>query len=173
MSPVHRSRAARIVAAALVLLAITATYACAQKKSLSHPYAYLVGDDVATRMSGILRVVAGLEASTLVYYDRKDGRIVANVVGSASDVPGAERELDSFLQAVRQFVFPYAKRQHGLDLSDTDVTLVYYNDGGEGGAPYEVVRRENGAYKPAPGAATDGTSGSDSVNGAESSGGTD
>ena len=155
MSPIHRSSAARILAAALALLAITTTYACAQNKRLSQPYAYMIGDDVATRMSGILRVVAGLEANTMVYYDRKDQKIVANVVGTASDVPGAERELDSFLQAVRQFVFPYAKHQHGIDLSDTEVTLVYYNDGGEAGVPYEVVRRENGAYKAAPGVPAD------------------
>ena len=147
----------RVVAAVLVLMAVTVTYACAKNGRLSEPYPYLVGDDVASRMSGIIRVVAGLEASTMVYYDRKDRTIVANVVGSASDVPGAERELDSFLQSVRQFVFPYAKRQHGLDLSDNEVTLVYYNDGGEAGAPYEVVRRENGTYKPASVVAADTT----------------
>jgi hypothetical protein len=41
-------------------------------------------------MSGIIRVVAGLEANTMVYYDRKAQKIVANVVGSAR-TPGAER----------------------------------------------------------------------------------
>lgn len=152
-----RTRAFRLFITVLALVTVYATYACAKNARLSQTYTYLVGDDVASRMSGILRVVAGLEANTLVYYDRKDQRIVANVVGSASDVQGAERELDSFLQAVRQFVFPYAKRQHNLDLSDTEVTLVYYNDGGESGAPYEVVRRENGTYKPAAGAAADTT----------------
>ena len=149
----------RVLAVVLGLVTLYATYACSKGGDrLSASYSYMVGDDIATRMSGIIRVVAGLEANTMVYYDRKDHRIVATVVGSASDVAGAERELDSFLQAVRQFVFPYAKRQHGLDLADSDVTLVYYNDGGEAGAPYEVVRRENGAYKPAQGAPADSSS---------------
>lgn len=149
----------RLFLAALALTTLYATYACSKGGDrLSASYPYLVGDDVASRMSGIIRVVAGLEANTMVYYDRKDHRIVATIVGSASDVAGAERELDSFLQAVRQFVFPYAKRQHALDLSDSDVTLVYYNDGGEAGAPYEVVRRENGKYKPAQGAPADTSS---------------
>ena len=150
-----RTPAFRVLIAVLALATVYATYACAKNARLSTPYPYMVGDDVASRMSGIIRVVAGLEANTMVYYDRKDQKIVANVVGSAPDVPGAERELDSFLQAVRQFVFPYAKHQHGIDLSDTEVTLVYYNDGGEAGVPYEVVRRENGGYKAAPGVPAD------------------
>jgi hypothetical protein len=150
-----RTPAFRVLIAVLALATVYATYACAKNARLSTPYPYMVGDDVASRMSGIIRVVAGLEANTMVYYDRKDQKIVANVVGSASDVPGAERELDSFLQAVRRFGFPYAKRQHGLDMSDNEVTLVYYNDGGDAGVPYEVVRRENGAYKAAPGVPAD------------------
>ncbi|HET9940479.1 MAG TPA: hypothetical protein VFR25_05205 [Candidatus Eisenbacteria bacterium] len=154
MRHLFRTPEFRVLAVVLGLVTLYATYACSKGGGrLAQPYPYMVGDDVATRMSGIIRVVAGLEANTMVYYDRKDHRIVASVVGTASDVAGAERELDSFLQAVRQFVFPYAKRAHGLDLSDSDVTLVYYNDGGEAGSPYEVVRRENGAYKPAPGGA--------------------
>ena len=152
MRHLFRTPEFRVFAVILGLVTLYATYACSKGGGrLDQSYPYVVGDDIASRMSGIIRVVAGLEANTLVYYDRKDHRIVATVVGTAADVAGAERELDSFLQAVRQFVFPYAKRTHGLDLSDSDVTLVYYNDGGEAGAPYEVVRRENGAYKPAPG----------------------
>ena len=159
MRHLFRTPEFRVLAVVLGLVTLYATYACSKGGGrLAQSYPYVVGDDIATRMSGIIRVVAGLEANTMVYYDRKDHRIVATVVGSASDVPGAERELDSFLQAVRQFVFPYAKREHGLDLADSDVTLVYYNDGGEAGTPYEVVRRENGAYKPAPGVAADSSS---------------
>jgi hypothetical protein len=166
MKHLFRTPAFRVLIAVLALATVYATYACAKNARLSTPYPYMVGDDIASRMAGIIRVVAGLEANTMVYYDRKNQKIVANVVGSASDVPGAERELDSFLQAVRRFGFPYAKSQHGLDMSDTEVTLVYYNDGGDAGVPYEVVRRENGAYKAAPGVPADSSE-------SQSSGGTD
>ena len=71
------------------------------------------------------------------------------VVGSAEDVPGAKRELEAFVSAVREYVVPYAKGQHGMEMTDKDVTLIYYNDGGDS-SPYEVVRRENGVYKTAP-----------------------
>jgi hypothetical protein len=85
----------------------------------------------------------------LVYYDRKEQNIVTYVVGSAEDVPGAKRELEAFVSAVREYVVPYAKGQHGMEMTDKDVTLIYYNDGGDS-SPYEVVRRENGVYKTAP-----------------------
>jgi len=146
-----KSRGTRMLLAALVVLAGIAPYACAKGKRLSEPYSYTVGDDIAMRMAGFFRVVAGLEASIQVYYDRKTQHIVADVVGSASDVEGAKRELESFTAAVRGYVSAYAKTQHGIDLSDQEVTLVYHYDGGEG-PPYEVVRREDGVYKvpPAP-----------------------
>jgi len=139
-----------------VALAGLGLSACTREKTnpttasaLSQPYSYTVGDDVASRMAGFFRVVAGLEASTQVYYDRKSGHIVADVVGSASDVEGAKRELESFLVAVRGYIAAYAKTQHGITLTAKDVTLIYHNDGGEG-APYEVVRWEDGVYKAAP-----------------------
>lgn len=145
----------RIAATALVfastawILAGVAGPARAENKKLSQNYTYMAGDDIAARMGGLFNVVAGLEASTLVYYDRKEQNIVTYVVGSAEDVPGAKRELEAFVSAVREYVVPYAKGQHGLDMTDKDVTLIYYNDGGDS-SPYEVVRRENGVYKNAP-----------------------
>src|SRR5262252_9513913 len=145
----------RILLTALVALVVLGISACAREKSapttpagLSQPYTYTVGDDIASRMSGFFRVVAGLEASTQVYYDHKSGHIVADVVGSATDVDGAKRELESFLVAVRGYIAAYAKAQHGITLTPSDVTLIYHNDGGEG-TPYEVVRWEDGVYKPA------------------------
>ena len=126
-------------------LAAAALPACASNKRLSQSYSYTVGDDIAMRTGGFFRVVAGLEASTLVFYDRKQQNIVAYVVGSAEEVEGAKREIEAFVSAVREYVIPYAKNQHGIDLAENDVTLIYYNDGGDG-APFEVVRRENGKY---------------------------
>jgi hypothetical protein len=146
MSSQTRIRGIHVLAAALILVLGTARHACAESKRLAQPYTYTVGDDIAFRMAGFFRVVAGLEASTLVYYDRKEHILVADVVGTSADPQGAERELESFLAAVREFVTPYAKSQHGIDLTDRDVTLVYYNDGGDD-SPYEVVRREHGVYK--------------------------
>jgi len=145
----------RIATAALVLLSAAwlvggiAPPARADNKKLSEAYAYTVGDDIADRMGGLFNVVAGLEASTLVYYDRKAQNIVTYVVGSAEDVPGAKRELEAFVSAVKDYVVPYAKGAHDLVITDKDVTLIYYNDGGDA-SPYEVVRRENGVYKVPP-----------------------
>ena len=144
-----RSVTARFIAAGLAALALAAAPpAEGGNKRLSQSYSYMVGDDVATRTAGFFRVVAGLEASTLVYYDRKAQNIVAYIVGSAEDVAGAKREIEGFVSAVKEYVLPYAKSQHGMALSENDVTLIYFNDGGEG-APFEVVRRENGQYKAA------------------------
>ncbi|HKW51051.1 MAG TPA: hypothetical protein VJQ53_04890 [Candidatus Eisenbacteria bacterium] len=144
-----RSVTARFIAAGLAALALAAAPpAEGGNKRLSQSYSYMVGDDVATRTAGFFRVVAGLEASTLVYYDRKEQNIVAYIVGSAEDVAGAKREIEGFVSAVKEYVLPYAKSQHGMALSENDVTLIYFNDGGEG-APFEVVRRENGQYKAA------------------------
>ncbi len=139
----------RALMAVVLLVAGAAPHACAHNKRLSNSYTYTIGDDLAVRMTGIFRIVAGLEASTLVYYDRKDHNIIADVVGSATDVEGAKRELEAFVGAVRQYVVTYAKRRHALDLTDMDVTLIYYNDGGEG-TPFEVVRRVDGTYKVPP-----------------------
>lgn len=133
-----------------VLLAVAgAPPAEGSNKRLSQSYSYTVGDDIAERVGGLFRVVAGLEASTLVYYDRKVQNVVSYVVGSAEDVDGAKRELDAFVVAVREYVASYAKTQHGIEVTDKDVTLIYFNDGGEG-SPIELVRRENGEYKVAP-----------------------
>ncbi len=46
---------------------------------------------------------------------------------------------------IRSEVVGYAKKQHKIDLTDNDVTLIYYVDSDQG-VPEEVVRREKGAY---------------------------
>lgn len=139
------------IAGMLILTALIASAPPAEgsSKVLSQSYSYTVGDDIAERVGGLFRVVAGLEASTLVYYDRKAQNVVAYVVGTAEDVEGAKREIGAFVVAVKEYLVPYAKSQHGIDLTDKDVTLVYFNDGGEG-SPIELVRRENGEFKVAP-----------------------
>ncbi len=146
-----RQIAARSLAAASLALIVLAgaNPARADNKRLSQSFSYTVGDDIAVRVGGLFNVVAGLEASTLVYYDRKAQNVVTYVVGSAEEVAGAKREIEAFVNAVREYVLPYAKTQHGIEMTDKDVTLIYYNDGGDS-SPYEVVRRENGEYKVAP-----------------------
>ncbi|HEY7728561.1 MAG TPA: hypothetical protein VID50_08910 [Candidatus Eisenbacteria bacterium] len=137
--PVH---ALACFAAGALLLAATAR---AHNPELSKPYTYTVGDAIATRTQGIFRIVAGLEAYTLVYYDREKGDVVAEIIGDTDDVAGAERELQAFVRAIQDGVVPFARKQHHLDLKDNDVTLVYYCTG-DGDELVEVVRRENGAF---------------------------
>ena len=146
------------VAAALTVLGFGATgslgatgAAHASNSRLSTPYSYTVGDDIAQRMSSIFRVTAGLESEAVVSYDRKSRNLIAEILGSADEVEGAKRELDGFVQTIRERVAPYARKQHGITLADSDVTLIYYNDAGDE-MPYEIVRRENGTFvEPPPG----------------------
>ena len=119
--------------------------ALAHNAKLNTPYPYTVGDDIARRMQGIFRIVAGLEGATLVYYDRESKNVVAEIIGSAEAMDGAKREIEGFVEAIRAGVVSYTKKRHKIDLTDNDVTLIYYNDGDED-VPIEIVRRENGEY---------------------------
>ena len=132
------------------LFFISAAPAEASNKRLSNPYSYTVGDDIAERMTAIFRITAGLESATMVSYDRKRYNLVAEILGATEEVAGAKREIEGFVQAIREQVAPYARKQHGIELTDADVTLIYYNDTGDE-PPYEIVRRENGIFvEPAP-----------------------
>lgn len=113
--------------------------------ALSKPYAYTVGDAVAARAQGIFRTLAGLESPTLVYYDRDARTIVVEIVGGADDVDGAKREIEAYVEALRESIAPAARKQFHVELRDRDVTLVYYGTNDED-AQVEVLRRENGAY---------------------------
>jgi len=143
-------RTAALAALAGALTIGAAEPAEARNKRLTQPYTYTVGDDIAMRMASIFRITAGLEPATMVTYDRKAYNLVAEILGSTEEVAGAKREIEGFVQAFRDGVAPYARKQHGIVLADTDVTLIYYNDTGDE-LPYEIVRRENGVYvEPAP-----------------------
>jgi len=140
-----RPRPVRVLAWTCAASLLLAAPAWAHNPDLSRSYTYTVGDAIAARMQGIFRIVAGLETSVLVYYDRDSKTVVAEIVGDTDEVEGAKRELQAFVQAIQAGVIGYAKKQHHLDLSDKDVTLVYYNSGDED-VPIEVVRRENGVF---------------------------
>jgi hypothetical protein len=114
--------------------------------SLSSPYPYLTGDDIAHRMGFLFRVTAGLAPAALVDYDRKAKTIVVEIIGSAEKTDGAKREIEAFTATIKDRIVPYAKERHGMTLEDRDVTLIYFNDGGEGATPYEIVRRQEGKY---------------------------
>jgi len=139
-----RTATALAVLAGVILVGASGT-AEARNKRLAAPYTYTMGDDIANRMAAIFRITAGLEPSVLVTYDRKAYNLVAEILGSTEAIDGAKREIEGFLQAFRDQVTPYARKRHGIVLSDADVTFIYYNDTGEV-TPYEIVRRENGAY---------------------------
>ena len=151
MSGTRFGRGAGTAAARFVFAVVAATTLAAAGTAeagnarLSAPCAYTVGDDIARRMASIFRITGGLETATMVSYDRKSRTLVAEILGSTEDVEGAKREIEGFVGVVRERVAPYAKKQHGVALADTDVTLIFYNDTGDE-APYEIVRRENGAF---------------------------
>ncbi len=112
---------------------------------LSKPYPYTVGDAVAARAQGIFRTLAGLESPTLVYYDRDTRAIVVEIVGGAEDVEGAKREIEAYVEAVRESVVPAARKHFHVELRERDVTYVYYGTN-DADSQIEVVRRENGVY---------------------------
>src|SRR2546427_9726496 len=137
----------RILVAALVV-GIAVAVACtatAHNPKLNSKYEYTVGDDIAQRTSSIFRITAGIEEPTLVYYDRESHDIVAEIIGNTDNVEGAKREIDGLVDVIKDEVVGYAKKQHKVDLTDNDVTLIYYVDSDQGG-PEEVVRRERGQF---------------------------
>jgi molybdopterin-guanine dinucleotide biosynthesis protein A len=134
-----------MIAALLVGAAAAACTATADNPKLSSKYEYTIGDDVAQRTANILRITAGIEEPTLVYYDRDNHDVVAEIIGNTDNVEGAKREIEALLDVIRADVVGYAKKQHKLDLTDNDVTLIYYVDSDQG-VPEEVVRREKGKY---------------------------
>ncbi len=131
--------------ALLVGLTVAACTAVAHNPKLDAKYEYTVGDDIAQRTQSILRITAGIEEPTLVYYDRDHHDVVAEIIGSTDNVEGAKHEIDAIVDVIRANVPDYAKRQHHLDLTDSDVTLIYYVDSDQG-VPVEVVRREMGQF---------------------------
>ena len=138
------SGALALGAAAALMVGISAP-AAAHNTKLSSPYIYTIGDDIARRMQGIFRITAGLEEATLVYYDRKSHNVVAEIIGGTDDVEAAKREIKAFVDAIQEGVVGYAKKRHKIDLTDKDVTLIYYVDSDQD-LPEEVVRREEGEY---------------------------
>jgi hypothetical protein len=146
----RRTRRASLVLSCLVALGIVAALvpflARANNSKLSNPYPYLAGDDIAHRMGFLFRVTAGLAPAALVDYDRKAKTIVVEIIGSAEKTDGAKREIEAFTATIKDRIVPYAKERHGITLEDRDVTLIYFNDGGEGASPYEIVRRQEGKY---------------------------
>jgi len=136
----------RVLAATVFLAAIVvACTATAHNPKLNSKYEYTVGDDIAQRTSSIFRITAGIEEPTLVYYDRESHDIVAEIVGNTDNVEGAKREIDGLVDIIKDEVVGYAKKQHKVDLTDNDVTLIYYVDSDQG-VPEEVVRRERGQF---------------------------
>jgi|SRR6267143_1548053 len=139
--------ASKILVSALVTgtaVAVACT-AAAHNPKLNSKYEYTIGDDIAQRTGSILRITAGIEEPTLVYYDRQNHDIVAEIIGNTDNVEGAKREIQGLVDVIQSDVVGYAKKQHQLDLTDNDVTLIYYVDSDQG-VPEEVVRREKGAF---------------------------
>lgn len=147
----RRTRRASLVLSCLLALGIVAAVVpflarANNSKQLSTPYPYLAGDDIAHRMGFLFRVTAGLAPAALVDYDRKAKTIVVEIIGTAEKADGAKREIEAFGAVIKDRIVPYAKERHGITLEDRDVTLIYFNDGGEGATPYEIVRRQEGKY---------------------------
>jgi hypothetical protein len=91
-------------------------------------------------MGAMFKITAGLPQATLVYYDRKKNDIVVDIVGSTDDPEGARREIEGFVDAIGTGVAPYARAQHGVSLTERDVTFIYFNETGD--ELRTVVRRK-------------------------------
>ncbi|HYQ95691.1 MAG TPA: hypothetical protein VER38_01620 [Candidatus Eisenbacteria bacterium] len=136
----------RVLVATLVLgfVSVVCT-AAANNPKLASKYEYAIGDDIALRMAGILRISAGIEETPLVYYDREKQSVVAELFGTTDNVEGAKRDLEALVEVIQGEVAGYARRHHHVELTDKDVTLIYYVDSDQG-TPEEVVRREAGRF---------------------------
>jgi hypothetical protein len=143
--PAARPGAARALLCLAVTALLSAAPARAENPDLSKPCTYTVGDAIADRMQAILRLVAGQDASTVVYYDRETKNVVAEIFGDTDDPDEAKGELMSFDRAIHDGVVGYAKKQYHVTLADKDVTLIYLS-GGDEDVPQEVIRREKGVF---------------------------
>ena len=155
--PAARSGAACALLCLAVAALLSGAPARAENPDLSKPAVYTVGDAIADRMQAILRLVAGQDASTVVYYDREKKNVVAEIFGDTDDPDEAKEELMGFDRAIHDGVVDYAKKQYHVTLADKDVTLIYYS-GGDEDVPQEVLRREKGVFvapKPDEGDGTD------------------
>src|SRR5256885_4117758 len=126
-------------------VAAAACRATENNPKLASGYEYPVGAGGAQRPASISRTTAGIEEPTLVYYDRENHDIVAEIIGNTDNVEAAKREIDALVDVIRANVVGYAKKQHKLELTDNDVTLIFYVDS-DHGVPVEEVRREKGKY---------------------------
>ncbi|TMQ60701.1 MAG: hypothetical protein E6K76_01520 [Candidatus Eisenbacteria bacterium] len=134
-----------LVASLLLGLLSLAGTAAARNPKMSSKYEYTIGDDIAQRTAGILRLSASLEEAPLVYYDREKQNVVAEIVGSTDNVEGAKHDIEGLVDVIQSEVVAYARKRHHLELTDKDVTLIYYVDSDQG-TPEELVRREEGQF---------------------------
>lgn len=114
------------------------------KPVLSKPYTPVLGEMIASTVSGVLATAKASESPLSVAYDKQLGKIVVVMMGTHGSVDGAKSAVDNFRKNAMPVIADAIAKQYAVALDeDSQLLLVYQN---RSKAYAEVVRRENGQY---------------------------
>lgn len=100
------------------------------------------GDLIAERAVGRLRLKGVLNAPMSAHYDRAEKLIVIDVGGARDKVEDCKETIEKIRSVVMSEVKPLVSKEFGVDLSESDLQVVYSNrDTGK-----EIVRLERGKW---------------------------
>ncbi|HET9328872.1 MAG TPA: hypothetical protein VFQ05_19065 [Candidatus Eisenbacteria bacterium] len=131
------------VASLMVGPLVGAQEAKTAKSALSKPYTPVLGEMIASTISGVLATSRTFDGALTATYDKQADKIVVILMGSQNSVDGAKSTMDGFRKNAMPVVAGAIQRQYGVTLNeDSQLLLVYQNRL----KATEVVRRENGLY---------------------------
>jgi len=114
------------------------------KPVLSKPHTAVLGEMIASTVSGVLATAKASDSPLTVAYDRGSEKVVIVMMGTHGSVDGAKAACETFRKNAMPLVEGVISAQYGVDLDEqSQVVLVYQN---RSKANAEVIRRENGQY---------------------------
>jgi len=117
---------------------------------LSEPASISKGDLAAIQLNLYARiawigVTEQYDAPILVFYDKTDFKVTANIYGIRDGVEEARKMIEVYRNLLEVDFFPYLKRIQGIDLKADDLRITYRNRNEEGGS--ELLIWDGGKFK--------------------------
>lgn len=109
---------------------------------LSAAWTPQLGDVVAERIVGRLRLRGDLDAPMTGRWDRERQQILITIGGARSKVEQSKETLEKMHSAIVRELKPELARELGHELAETEVSLIYVNRK----SGKEIVRFTNGSY---------------------------
>lgn len=118
--------------------------------SLSDPATISKGEVAAIQLNLYARVAwMGIneqyDAPILVFYDKTDFKVTANIYGIRDGVEEARKMIDVYRNLIEVDFIPYLKRVHDIELKADDLRITYRNRNEEGGS--ELLLWDGGKFK--------------------------